>query len=254
MGNFEKLVVLTVLFLAAIILGVSLHDDSSGRPDGPLDQGPPAGPERTAVADPAPSEAAANRAALSSLVETPPVGPATIQPKVEPKTQPEATPSQPEVESLVDSPKRSLLLTTAGLSKPAFGDETMTYPWREGDTITALSVRYYGDSKLRYLIRNYNEGAEYRPGDLINLPLYDTAADAGSRPAYEPAPAHEAPKVKVEPARTVQTYLVEDGDSLWKIAVAAYGKGTNWELIFKANRDLLDDPSDLKPGMTLRLP
>jgi len=247
MGNFEKLVVLTVLFLAAIILGVSLHDDGSVRSNDPL-----AGTvlEDPVAQSPTPKPEA-SRPVLSSLVEQPEVETPAVS--EQPVVQPEAVPVV-KPEPKVEAPTRSLFRTTVGLVKPEFGEDFLLYTWQEGDTIAAIAERYYGDRKLRYLIRNNNEDAEFRTGDLINLPYVDTAADAGSRPAYEPAPAHEAPKVVIEPARDVQTYTVKDGDSLWGIAVKAYGKGTQWESIFKANRDQMTEPTDLKPGMVLRIP
>lgn len=43
-------------------------------------------------------------------------------------------------------------------------------------------------------------------------------------------------------------------DSLWDIAVQLFGDGARWESIYQANRDVLDDPGALRPGMRLRLP
>jgi nucleoid-associated protein YgaU len=258
MGNFEKLVVLTVLFLAAIILGVTLHEDGSGTQDDPLGGVVPVDRDVALAEKPAQPEAeksVSNRGTASSLVEKKPA--TTKKPVIEPKKKP-AAPKVVEPKPVAKTAPSSLFKTTAGLEKPAFGDEYLLYTWRTGDTIAAVADRYYGDRKLRYLIRNNNEGAAWRPGDKINLPFYDTAADAGTRPAFEPAPAHKAPvavaKEAAAPARVVQTYTVKDGDSLWGIAKDAYGKGTKWEQIFKANRDQLDDSSDLKPGMVLRIP
>lgn len=259
MGNFEKLVVLTVMFLAVIILGVTMYEDGGTRPDDPLglvDQGT----EEVAKAEPeAPKTGReSNRGAMSSLVEK-----ETPKVKKETKSQPKEPvaaekPVQKQPKPAGAKAAGSLFVTTAGLEKPLFGDEYLLYTWRTGDTIALVADRYYGDRKLRYLIRNSNEGAAYRPGDKINLPFRDASVEAGTRPALEPAPAHAAPQAvkedKPAPSRKVQTYTVEDGDSLWSIASEAYGKGTKWEAIFKANRDQLDDASDLKPGMVLRIP
>lgn len=51
-----------------------------------------------------------------------------------------------------------------------------------------------------------------------------------------------------------QSYTVQSGDSLSKIAKQHYGDGNAWQQIFDANRDQLDDPDKIRPGQTLRLP
>ena len=51
-----------------------------------------------------------------------------------------------------------------------------------------------------------------------------------------------------------QTYTVEKGDNLSKIAKHFYGKASAWPKIFEANRDQLDDPDRIKPGQVLRIP
>jgi len=51
-----------------------------------------------------------------------------------------------------------------------------------------------------------------------------------------------------------QSYTVQKGDSLSKIAKQHYGDANAWQRIFQANRDVLDDPDKIFPGQTLRLP
>jgi nucleoid-associated protein YgaU len=51
-----------------------------------------------------------------------------------------------------------------------------------------------------------------------------------------------------------QTYTVEKGDSLSKIAKEFYGKASAWPTIFEANRDQLDDPDRIQPGQVLKIP
>ncbi|MDG2525087.1 LysM peptidoglycan-binding domain-containing protein [Stenotrophomonas sp. HITSZ_GD] len=51
-----------------------------------------------------------------------------------------------------------------------------------------------------------------------------------------------------------QSYTVQSGDSLSKIAKHHYGDANAWQKIFQANRDVLDDPDKIFPGQTLRLP
>ncbi len=50
------------------------------------------------------------------------------------------------------------------------------------------------------------------------------------------------------------TYTVQKGDSLSKIAKQHLGDASAWKTIFEANRDVLDDPDKIFPGQTLKLP
>ena len=52
------------------------------------------------------------------------------------------------------------------------------------------------------------------------------------------------------------TYVVQKGDSLWSIAAKPqiYGKASQWQRIFDANRDILKNPNHLRAGMTLKIP
>ncbi|MER6946700.1 LysM peptidoglycan-binding domain-containing protein [Nonomuraea sp. NPDC000554] len=43
-------------------------------------------------------------------------------------------------------------------------------------------------------------------------------------------------------------------DTLWHIAEELFEDGSLWPRIYAANRDVLDDPDAIRPGMTLRLP
>ena len=51
-----------------------------------------------------------------------------------------------------------------------------------------------------------------------------------------------------------QTYTVQAGDTLSKIAKAKLGDANAYMKIFEANRDQLTDPDKIKPGQVLRLP
>jgi hypothetical protein len=54
------------------------------------------------------------------------------------------------------------------------------------------------------------------------------------------------PVKKVEPvvAPSTKNYVVQKGDSLWKISAKGdvLGDSFNWPLLFKANRDQIEDP------------
>lgn len=62
-------------------------------------------------------------------------------------------------------------------------------------------------------------------------------------------------KLVADDAQPSTEYVVKDGDSLSSIAKALYHDGTAWEIIFDANKELLNGkPNFLKIGMKLVIP
>ncbi|UOV03886.1 LysM peptidoglycan-binding domain-containing protein [Pseudoxanthomonas sp. F37] len=51
-----------------------------------------------------------------------------------------------------------------------------------------------------------------------------------------------------------QSYTIEKGDTLSKIAKTHYGNANAWKQIFEANRDTIDDPDRIFPGQIIKLP
>lgn len=51
-----------------------------------------------------------------------------------------------------------------------------------------------------------------------------------------------------------QSYTVEKGDTLWKIAKHFYGDGSKYPVIFQANTDQLKNPDLIHPGQVLKIP
>jgi nucleoid-associated protein YgaU len=78
----------------------------------------------------------------------------------------------------------------------------------------------------------------------------DIIADIRVQPGAAPTPTAAAPP----PQQQVQTYTVKPGDSLSKIAKEHLGNANLYLDIFNANRDVLQDPDKLKPGMVLKIP
>ncbi|MCT4553184.1 MAG: LysM peptidoglycan-binding domain-containing protein [Pelagimonas sp.] len=71
----------------------------------------------------------------------------------------------------------------------------------------------------------------------------------GNAPVATLTPAPVTPTAPVE-----RTYLVQKGDSLPGIAFRYYGTTVAYFELLEANADLLTTPSDLRAGMTLRIP
>ncbi len=65
----------------------------------------------------------------------------------------------------------------------------------------------------------------------------------------------ELPETGVEGLEiTEDTYTVEEGDSLSKIALRAYGDMFAWTKIWEANQNQISNPNIIQPGMVLEIP
>ena len=87
------------------------------------------------------------------------------------------------------------------------------------------------------------------------LPYSDLTCDLTVNPSLAPqilrGAAHQA---GASAAGGMQTYTVKPGDSLSKISQQFYGSAGQYMKIFEANRDQLNDPDQIKPGQTLKIP
>jgi LysM repeat protein len=57
-----------------------------------------------------------------------------------------------------------------------------------------------------------------------------------------------------KPGATQRTYTVREGDTLASISRKFYKSTGRWKKIRDANKNVIDDPAKLKPGMTLTIP
>lgn len=281
MGKVEKVVVLSVLFLIAVILVVSLTVDD------PLDKekvtlaGSPA--HKTAVlpkADPSgqaqgllPLQPAPGSVA-QNVVAAPPVPVAALPANGSKpvaatpsallsstvQTSPESTPTAGSRPSI---PSGSILKTTEGLTD-SYLPEMKFYTWQQGDSLRSIATKYYGDATKLTILRRNNEGRQdVQPGEKILIPVFDGDAPIASELAAASDSVASAKPVnagatKVATAKDAsggpRTHVVKDGESLWKIAKQELGSGARWKEIFEANRDVLSTPDAVHTGLRLRIP
>jgi len=101
--------------------------------------------------------------------------------------------------------------------------------------------------------------AEARAGQVTDQPVQVPADGQQARPGFGAASVPgAADNPGSEPTASVAgqpvVYRVREDDSLSKISVRFYGNSADWERIFAANRDVLDAPDKLAPGMQLIIP
>lgn len=116
-----------------------------------------------------------------------------------------------------------------------------------GDESTAKKVEY--TAKL-----NNIEPSTMKAGQKLLLPLavHKGAVPAVAKPTTQPAV--KGKKTSGLKTGSPRLYTVIKGDSLSTIASRLLGKGSRYKEIFALNDDRLDDPADIKIGMTLRIP
>lgn len=109
---------------------------------------------------------------------------------------------------------------------------------RDG-TYAAIYEKWFGDAIRPYPLEESETVAATEVAAL---------ATTSAPPIVEP---------KTAPAESIETYVVQAGDTLSRIAGKVYGDVSprSWERIYQANREVIgDDPSRIKVGMTLTIP
>lgn len=118
------------------------------------------------------------------------------------------------------------------------------YTIEPGDTLSSISLRYYGSERMWIDIAQANptiDPIRLRPGQEIRLP--------------EPNAATIANRSTPPPPGQLASYLVRSGDNLSSIARQFYGDASLWRVIFNANRgELGNNPDRLQAGMKLTIP
>lgn len=158
------------------------------------------------------------------------------------------------------------------------------YTVKEGDTLFSIAQNYYDDGyKYPELVEANslaNENA-ITAGQVLEIPKLDESGEevalATPTPTPDPTIAPEAPKAPEAPSAptapttpaeggiggaenatiwgdkiTGDTYIVQPGDWLSKIAGRAYGDVMTYEKIAQANN--ITNPDAIEVGMTLKIP
>ena len=127
----------------------------------------------------------------------------------------------------------------------------------KGETLTRIAQRHYGNGDYWRTIAKANPGKVSRDGGVqlgvvLDIPKRE---DAQLGQAFVNVPSERAIRVDTRVTNTPgNTIEVQGGDTLSELAAKHLGSAGLWEDLLDANRDKLDDPTDLQVGMKLRLP
>ncbi|MBN2212042.1 MAG: LysM peptidoglycan-binding domain-containing protein, partial [Sedimentisphaerales bacterium] len=135
------------------------------------------------------------------------------------------------------------------------------YTVQSGDDLSKIAVKMYGTAEgNRWVnIKRIGEASgmtdlnTLRVGQKLKIPelvgvQFQGADQAGDETRLE----QTISTGDLRPSSNGRTYIVKDGDSLWKIAQQELGNGARFSEISKLNK--LSDEDNIKPGMKLRLP
>jgi len=135
------------------------------------------------------------------------------------------------VEDLIKTAKKDLLTT----------EDAKNYRLKLLDTIEQL--------------RRENETLKNRLADTRNGTLNVPHARQEPERIESEVPNRQLPgRPANQPAAGTRTYIVKEGDSLYKISSEVYGNGGRWTEILEANRAVLPSERQLQPGMSLLIP
>lgn len=85
-------------------------------------------------------------------------------------------------------------------------------------------------------------------------PLTNSPQPQGLQVPTQPAPTPAAPAVNQPAVVNYDSYQVKAGDTLSKISQQYYQDPKKFQQIYDANKDILKNPNQIKPGQTLKIP
>ena len=138
------------------------------------------------------------------------------------------------------------MLKNGGDGYAMFGADNITILQDEVMVDNEVLIRYIQD-ELGGVI-----GEEYAdPYGQGRITIVNGSQETPAEPETSAEP--ETPAEPEAPAGST-TYVVVAGDSLWRIAQQFYGTGTQWPVIYEANRDAIQDPGMIWVGQELNIP
>tara|TARA_B100001059_G_scaffold148769_1_gene148574 strand:+ start:1886 stop:2530 length:645 start_codon:yes stop_codon:yes gene_type:complete len=163
------------------------------------------------------------------------------------------------IDPLVDEDDRTTLVEFASLEDPTTPldlshatvapDDRRLHVVREGETLHAISRRWYGDESAAIMLANYNNLPD--PGQLVTgtrllIPESTTTSIVLETPLAAPS------TTAVAAADELNVYTVQPGDTLSQIAQKLLGSSRRTPQLFELNRDVIGNIDSLQVGTELR--
>jgi nucleoid-associated protein YgaU len=170
---------------------------------------------------------------------------------------------EPAVETPVEEPARILKLP-----------KTTTYTVQNGDSLGSISKNVYGEqlgNKLSSVKAIYRANTKIlsspdsiRVGQELTIP--SLSAQGSAAPVEQSSTQPQAfrkvrsfadsnlDSLKKALKNSQKVYIVQEGDSLWKIADTQLGNGERYNEIIQANRDIISDKESISVGLRLKIP
>jgi nucleoid-associated protein YgaU len=152
----------------------------------------------------------------------------------------------------------------------------------KGETLNSICRAYYGDTSMVGELAKANGLSDpnaLREGHRLRMPSKPGSTEASARSSSGSAPAN-APQIKTirtqdvttphaaappqaQPQNQQQaalrklnftTHTVAKGETLAKLSRKYLGSAGKWKQIYELNKSVIDDPDNVRPGTTLRIP
>ena len=148
----------------------------------------------------------------------------------------------------------------------AITPEPLIHTVERRDSLRMLAERYLGDANRWTEVFVLNQGnaqtvggslsdpARLQPGWELVLPADARSPEVAEAVASDTIFEPSEETIDLTTGRDGQTVVVQSGDTLWGLAAQHLQDPEKWVDIFNANRDTIQDPSQLTPGWQLQLP
>jgi len=159
--------------------------------------------------------------------------------------------------------------TNASVSANAAAPETaetvttVSYTVETGDTLWKIAEKFYGSGTYWNKVYEDNAATISSPDRIFagqTIIIYITQTTAFTQPSEVNPVETDNTAVPVPEVEAVISedgitkYIVQPGDTLWKIAKEFYGRGWEWRRIYEANGNVIPDPASLSTGRVLVIP
>lgn len=236
-------------------------------------------PARPASAEPATETAQELSPALKKLLDSKPTRPMVQIPASNPPAEP-ATAEPVTVEVAQNTSEVAPVTVVQTIDPPAETAQAATigtHTVESGETLAAICRKYYPGRAYRMLkvvmeVNGISKPEKLQVGETVKLPAAPPSAEApvvvvrkeqpdqGERPVLVEVSGSPIGRASLDSASRAPAkagsggwYTVQSNDTLAKIARKIYGNEGAWHELYKANRDLIENPHLLQSGQKIRL-